>query len=110
MKEFENQVAVITGGNRGIGIGIAGGLASAGADICIWGRDETHNFAAVETLMKHGTRVSSFTCDVSDELQVVSGMNYTLDKCTHTVNKPAVKCTHTLIILFCKHHNMWIYR
>ena len=78
--DLTGKVAVITGGNRGIGLGIAGGLASAGADICIWGRDETHNFAAVETLMKHGTRVSSFTCDVSDELQVVSGMNYTLDK------------------------------
>ena len=34
------KVALVTGGNSGIGIGMADGLAQAGADVCIWGTKE----------------------------------------------------------------------
>lgn len=43
------QVAVVTGGNGGIGLGMARGLLAAGADVAIWGRDEAKNERAAES-------------------------------------------------------------
>ena len=68
--DLTGKVALITGGNRGIGLGMATALAQAGADICLWGRDEARNAAAVESLKIHGTRVAASVCDVSDEAHV----------------------------------------
>lgn len=62
---------MITGGNGGIGLGIATALAEAGADVAIWGRNETKNATALESLGVTGRRTSSFVCDVADEQQVV---------------------------------------
>lgn len=70
--DLTGKVALITGGNRGIGLGMADALAQAGADICLWGRDEARNTAAVESLRGHGTRVTASVCDVSDEAQVTA--------------------------------------
>ncbi|MBH62956.1 MAG: 2-deoxy-D-gluconate 3-dehydrogenase [Alphaproteobacteria bacterium] len=72
--DLSGKVALITGGNRGIGLGMAKALAQAGADICLWGRDEERNTAAVESLKIHGTRVSAQVCDVADDSQVVDRM------------------------------------
>ena len=72
--DLSGKVALITGGNRGIGLGMAEALAQAGADICLWGRDEARNTAAVESLKIHGTRVSAQVCDVADDSQVVDRM------------------------------------
>ena len=68
--DLTGKVALITGGNRGIGLGMAEALAQAGADICLWGRDEARNAAATESLRSYGTRVAAFACDVADEVQV----------------------------------------
>lgn len=62
--------AVVTGGNGGIGLGIARALAEAGADVAIWGRDEAKTAAAVEDLAGLGTQIASCTCDISDEASV----------------------------------------
>jgi NAD(P)-dependent dehydrogenase (short-subunit alcohol dehydrogenase family) len=35
--DLTGQVALVTGGNSGVGLGMAEGLARAGADVCIWG-------------------------------------------------------------------------
>ena len=64
------KVALVTGGNGGIGLGMADSLARAGADVCIWGRNEKKNEAAREKLASHGGRVLAMVCDVSDEAQV----------------------------------------
>jgi NAD(P)-dependent dehydrogenase (short-subunit alcohol dehydrogenase family) len=68
--DLTGKVALITGGNSGIGLGMADGLAAAGAAVCIWGTSETKNAAAQERLAKHGGRVLTLTCDVADEAAV----------------------------------------
>jgi len=64
------KVALVTGGNRGIGLGMAEGLAAAGADLVIWGSNPDKNAAAEKLLKTHGRRVLAQRCDVTDEAQV----------------------------------------
>ena len=61
---------LVTGGNGGIGLGIAEGCAAAGADVAIWGTNDAKLAAAAETLRGHGVRVLAQKVDVSDEEQV----------------------------------------
>jgi NAD(P)-dependent dehydrogenase (short-subunit alcohol dehydrogenase family) len=68
--DLNGKVALITGGNSGIGLGMAEGLAAAGAAVCIWGTNETKNAAALERLAKHGGRARALVCDVADETAV----------------------------------------
>ncbi len=68
--DLTGKVALITGGNSGIGLGMADGLAASGAAVCIWGTNEEKNAAAAEQLGKHGGRVLAMRCDVSDEAAV----------------------------------------
>ena len=46
--DLTGRVAVVTGGNKGIGLGFARGLARAGADVALWARNEDDNARAVE--------------------------------------------------------------
>jgi NAD(P)-dependent dehydrogenase (short-subunit alcohol dehydrogenase family) len=64
--DLSGHVAVVTGGNSGIGRGIAAGLAQAGADIAIWGRTPERNAETREELAQHGTRVVGVECDVTE--------------------------------------------
>ena len=48
--DLSGKVALITGGNSGIGLGMAEGLAASGAAVCIWGTSESKNAAALERL------------------------------------------------------------
>ena len=68
------KVCVVTGGNGGIGLGMAEGLAEAGASIAIWGRNPAKNEAALARLKSFGGKVMLQTVDVSDEAQVVTAM------------------------------------
>jgi NAD(P)-dependent dehydrogenase (short-subunit alcohol dehydrogenase family) len=68
--DLQGKVALVTGGNGGIGLGMAEGLAAAGADLVIWGSNPDKNAAAEKLLKKHGRRVLAQRCDVSDEAQV----------------------------------------
>jgi NAD(P)-dependent dehydrogenase (short-subunit alcohol dehydrogenase family) len=68
--DLKGKVALVTGGNGGIGLGMAEGLAAAGADLVIWGSNPDKNAAAGKLLEKHGRRVLAQRCDVSDEAQV----------------------------------------
>ena len=45
--DLSGHVALVTGGNGGIGLGMARGMAKAGASIAIWGRNAAKNDAAV---------------------------------------------------------------
>jgi len=72
MFDLTGHVALVTGGNSGIGMGFAAGLAKAGANLAIWGRDPEKNRAAAAELAKLGTEVEAFACEVSDEEQVTA--------------------------------------
>jgi NAD(P)-dependent dehydrogenase (short-subunit alcohol dehydrogenase family) len=67
-------VSVITGGNRGIGLGMAQALATAGSDIVIWGTKAEANTTAEQTLSGAGVRVLSQVVDVSHEAEVVDAV------------------------------------
>lgn len=75
---LKNKVALITGGNSGIGLGIATGLAQAGCDLVIWGSNAAKNDVARTALAAHGTRVLVQTVNVADEAQVEAGFSAAL--------------------------------
>ncbi len=70
--DLTGKTALITGGNGGIGLGMAEGLAMAGANIAIWGTNEAKNQAALTQLAKHGTKTAAFKCDLGDEAAVIA--------------------------------------
>ncbi|MDB5445394.1 MAG: 2-deoxy-D-gluconate 3-dehydrogenase [Phenylobacterium sp.] len=72
--DLTGKAALVTGGNGGIGLGMAEGLAQAGADVMIWGTNPAKTAAAEETLKAHGGKVFSRIVDVSDEQAVIDGM------------------------------------
>jgi 2-dehydro-3-deoxy-D-gluconate 5-dehydrogenase len=74
MKLFDltGRVAIVTGGNGGIGLGMAEGLAKAGAAVVVAGRQKEKNAKAVATLEKHGARAMAVEVDVTDEKSCVA--------------------------------------
>jgi NAD(P)-dependent dehydrogenase (short-subunit alcohol dehydrogenase family) len=76
--DLSGKVALITGGNGGIGLGMAEAVAAAGANVAIWGTNPDKNAAATEALLKYGIEATSFICDVSDRMQVNASMADTL--------------------------------
>ena len=67
---LSGKVALVTGGNGGIGLGMAQGLADAGAAILVAGRNDEKNAAAVATLVESGSDAAAATADVTDEAAV----------------------------------------
>jgi NAD(P)-dependent dehydrogenase (short-subunit alcohol dehydrogenase family) len=72
--DLTGKVALVTGGNRGIGYGMAEALALSGADVVIWGTNAEKNDAAKKTLAAPGKRASARTVNVGNEAEVVEGM------------------------------------
>jgi NAD(P)-dependent dehydrogenase (short-subunit alcohol dehydrogenase family) len=72
--------SLITGGNSGVGLGMAHGLARAGANVCIWGTNESKNVAAAEALRAHGTQIEAMRVDVGDEARVIGAMAETVTR------------------------------
>jgi 2-dehydro-3-deoxy-D-gluconate 5-dehydrogenase len=68
--DLSGKVAIVTGGNGGIGLGIARGLADAGADIAVVGRNESKSSAAVADLEARGIKAISVTTDVTNQAAV----------------------------------------
>src|SRR5262245_46100358 len=69
MKLFDlsGRVAIVTGGNGGIGLGIAQGLAQAGAAIVVAGRQAKKNADAVKAIEQLGGKATAIEVDISDE-------------------------------------------
>ena len=76
--DLTGKVALVTGGNSGIGLGMAEGLAAAGAAVCVWGTSGAKNAAAQDRLAKHGGGVLTLACDVADETAVDAAFDRTV--------------------------------
>lgn len=81
--DLSGHVALVTGGNGGIGLGMAEGLAAHGATVVIWGTNPDKNAAAAGQLRGHGGRVLDLVCDVGDHDAVVSSMARTVAELGH---------------------------
>ncbi|MCG7597941.1 SDR family NAD(P)-dependent oxidoreductase [Mycobacterium sp. PSTR-4-N] len=72
--DLTGHVSVVTGGGSGIGLGMADGLARAGASVAIIGRGVARLEAAAESLRVHGNPVLALPCDVTDEAAITAAM------------------------------------
>jgi NAD(P)-dependent dehydrogenase (short-subunit alcohol dehydrogenase family) len=71
--DLSGHGAVVTGGNGGIGYGMAAALLASGARVAIWGSNPDKTQRARERLAQEcgdASRVHAFVCDVGDEAQV----------------------------------------
>ena len=84
--DLTGKVALVTGGNGGIGFGMADAMAEAGADVCIWGTRKEKTDAAAEKLKRHGRKVHAQIVDVGDEKQVIDAFAETVKVLGHVDN------------------------
>lgn len=68
--KLDQTVAIVTGGNGGIGLGIARGLAEAGAQVVITGRNSEKNAAALKNLQALQPNCRAEICDVRDRAAI----------------------------------------
>ena len=70
---------IVTGGNRGIGLGISTAFAQSGANVIILCRDTKKGMVVVENFQQYGGRYSCFKCDISDKESVNSAVDQIYD-------------------------------
>ncbi|HWE02553.1 MAG TPA: SDR family NAD(P)-dependent oxidoreductase [Tepidisphaeraceae bacterium] len=83
IKQFDltDRVAIVTGGSKGLGLAMAEGLASAGADVMIVSRHQDEAASAAETISRdYGRRARGFAADVTQADQVNGVMRETIDR------------------------------
>ena len=79
---LDSKVALVTGGNGGIGEGIARGLASAGADVVIAARNTTKTAEAARRIRKDfGVQVVEVKVDVLQESQIKDMVEQAVERC-----------------------------
>ena len=78
--DLSGRTAVITGGNGGIGLGIAQALNAAGCNVSIWGRNADKNKSAAASMARARARSTPAICDVSDPASVKAAMKATLER------------------------------
>jgi NAD(P)-dependent dehydrogenase (short-subunit alcohol dehydrogenase family) len=77
--DLSGRVALVTGGNGGLGLAMARGLAKAGAHVAILARDPEKSAAAVAELRPLGSgEAIALTCDVADEESIARAVEQTL--------------------------------
>ncbi len=76
--DLSDKVAIVTGGNGGIGLAFAKGLVKSNCKVAIWGRNELKNNDALEVLRALGGDVQSFLCDVTKPDDCKSAFEATL--------------------------------
>src|SRR5436305_2058455 len=77
---LDGQVALVTGGSRGLGLQIAEGLGEAGAAVAITARRDDGLHKAVEHLTERGITAMSVRCDISNNGQVEAAVAYVLEQ------------------------------
>lgn len=80
MFDLSGDVALVTGGNGGVGLAFGRGLIKSGAKVAIWGRNPEKNAQAVAELTALGGEVAAFSCDVTDESQIASAFEDTIER------------------------------
>ncbi len=80
MFDLTGKVAIVTGGNGGIGLGIAEGLAQAGANIVVAARNQEKTEGSVKLLQDIGVKALGVTSDVKYEESVASLVKATLEE------------------------------
>ncbi|MDT9592187.1 SDR family NAD(P)-dependent oxidoreductase [Nocardioides zeae] len=80
MGTLEGRTVVVTGGNSGLGLGMAEGLGRAGASVVLWARTPSRNDEAVARLVEAGVDASAVACDTGDESSVEEAMRETLSR------------------------------
>jgi 2-deoxy-D-gluconate 3-dehydrogenase len=81
MFDLKGKVAIVTGGNGGIGLGMARGLARAGARVVVAGRDKKKSSAAVRELQALGAEALAVSVDVTEEESVNALVSETVQRC-----------------------------
>ena len=83
MFDLTGHVALVTGGNGGLGLAFARGLVKSGASVAIWGRNGDKNSAALDELRALNGDVEAFVCDVTNEENVAAAFELTLERFGH---------------------------
>ena len=78
--DLEGKVAIVTGGNGGIGLGIAKGLAGSKASVVVAARNEDKTVSAVQELRALGSDATGVSLDVSDEESIKTAVAETVDR------------------------------
>ena len=78
--DLSGKVAIVTGGNGGIGLGIASGLAEAGAGVAVAARDQAKTGKAVDLIRGAGGEALGVAIDVADEESVVTAVKEIVDR------------------------------
>ncbi len=81
MFDLKDRVAIVTGGNGGIGLGMARGLAMAGARIVVAARNQEKSRGAVAELRRLGPEAIAVAVDVTDEAAVAALARQTMERC-----------------------------
>ena len=80
MFDLSGHVALVTGGNGGLGLAMAKGLTKAGASVAIWGRNPDKNATAIAELRAMGGDADVFACDLTDSDHVNETFAATLER------------------------------
>src|SRR5260370_11319801 len=78
--DLSGRVAIVTGGNGGIGLGMARGLAAAGASVVVAARNAAKSEAAVAALTALGATSSAIALDVADENSCRAAIDETVER------------------------------
>ncbi len=80
MFDLKGRVAIVTGGNGGIGLGMATGLAKAGANIAIFGRNAEKNAAAIAKIKALRVDAIAHAVDVTDSAAIDAGVKSAVER------------------------------
>ena len=80
MFNLDGKVALVTGGNSGLGLAYARGLVKSGAKVAIWGRNPDKNSAAAVELRDLGGDAEAYACDVTKEDSIDEAFTATIER------------------------------